>query len=106
MAWPDPEYELQQTMHTLQSGIAQATPEQRPVAITALRDHLKEAKRRIGMYQHLLKLNEQEAQANAVALTESEDSDDSDEEIDVEKQLDPFFPFETSIEACHSNPSF
>ena len=60
MAWPDPEYELQQTMHTLQSGIAQATPEQRPVAITALRDHLKEAKRRIGMYHHLLKLNEQE----------------------------------------------
>ena len=68
MAWPDPEYELQQTMHTLQSSIAQATPEQRPVAITALREHLKEAKRRIGMYQHLLKLNEQEAQANAAAL--------------------------------------
>ena len=61
--------EVQETMHTLQSGIAQATPEQRPVVITGIKDHLKEAKFRIGMYHHLLKLNEQEAQANVVALT-------------------------------------
>jgi hypothetical protein len=89
MAWPDPEWRLNKTMGTLRSGIAQATPEQRPAAIAGVRDHLKEARRLIGMYNHVLELNEQEAQANAVALTESEDSSDSDyEEVDVEKELD------------------
>ena len=89
MSWPDPEWEIKKTMDALQARIAGATPEQRPAAITGLRDDLKEAKYRIGMYNHVLKLNEQEAQANAVALTESEDSDDSDyEEVDVEKELD------------------
>ena len=89
MSWPDPDWEIKKTMDALQSGIAQATPEQRPAAITNLRDHLKEAERLVGMYHHVLELNEQEAQANAAALTESEDSDDSDyEEVDVEKELD------------------
>ena len=90
MAWPDPEWRLNKTMGTLRSGIAQATPEQRPAAIAGVRDHLKEARRLIGMYNHVLELNEQEAQANAVALTESEDSDDSDyEDVDViEKRID------------------
>ena len=89
MSWPDPEWEIKKTMDKLQARIAGATPEQRPAAITGLRDDLKEARYRIGMYKHVLKLNEQEAQANVVALTESEDSDDSDyEEVDVEKELD------------------
>ena len=89
MSWPDPDWEIKKTMDALQARIAGATPEQRPAAITGLRDDLKEAKYRIGMYNHVLKLNEQEAQANVVALTESEDSDDSDyEEVDVEKELD------------------
>jgi hypothetical protein len=90
MSWPDPEWEIKKTMDALQARIAGATPEQRPAAITGLRDDLKEAKYRIGMYNHVLKLNEQEAQANVVALTESEDSDDSDyEDVDViEKRID------------------